>query len=92
MLDGPALNWLGLIGHKPVTEDYVPVLPWLGVVGWGLAAGQWLMRAQPAWLTRPLPLWGRRLAPLGRISLSWYMLHQPVLLGALMAWRWAFGQ
>ena len=49
------------------------------------------MRLQQAWLTRPLPVWGQRLAPLGRISLSWYMLHQPVLLGALMAWRWAFG-
>lgn len=92
VLDGRALNWLGLITHKPVTEDYVPVLPWLGVMWWGLAAGQWLMRSPPAWLTRPLPQWGRWLAPLGRISLSWYMLHQPVLLGALMAWRWAFGQ
>ncbi|MBC7603197.1 MAG: DUF1624 domain-containing protein, partial [Ramlibacter sp.] len=24
-------NWLGLISRKPITEDYVPVLPWLGV-------------------------------------------------------------
>lgn len=91
VLDGPGLNWLGLISHKPVTEDYVPVLPWLGVMWWGLAAGQWLVRSRPDWLTRPLPAGGRLLAPLGRISLSWYMVHQPVLLGALMAWRWAFG-
>jgi len=25
-------NWVGLVTHKPVTEDWVPVLPWLGVV------------------------------------------------------------
>jgi uncharacterized membrane protein len=22
-------NWVGLITHKPITEDYVPLLPWL---------------------------------------------------------------
>ena len=40
-------NWLGLVGRKPVTEDYVPVFPWLGVMWWGMAAGQWLLRAPP---------------------------------------------
>ena len=28
------------------------------------------------------------LASLGRWSLSWYMLHQPVLMGLLMLWAW----
>ena len=37
------LNWTGLVTKKPITEDYVPVLPWLGVMLWGLAAGQWLL-------------------------------------------------
>ena len=43
-------NWVGLVTHKPVTEDFVPVLPWLGVMLFGLAAGQWLLRARPGWL------------------------------------------
>ncbi|HNJ82206.1 MAG TPA: heparan-alpha-glucosaminide N-acetyltransferase, partial [Piscinibacter sp.] len=30
-------NGVGLVTHKPVTEDYAPVLPWLGVLLWGLA-------------------------------------------------------
>src|SRR5438105_11861221 len=42
-LDLPAWNWLGLIGRKPVTEDYVPVFPWLGMMWCGMAAGHWLV-------------------------------------------------
>jgi uncharacterized membrane protein len=86
-LDAKPFNVLGLIAHKPITEDYVPVLPWLGWMLWGLAAGQWLLRRQPrlmAWQGGGL---SRVLAWCGRHSLSWYMLHQPVMLGALMAWR-----
>jgi len=78
-------NWIGLVTHKPVTEDFVPVLPWLGVMLFGLAAGQWLLRARPGWLSGPLPAPARPLAVLGRWSLSFYMLHQPVLIGLLMA-------
>jgi uncharacterized membrane protein len=81
-------NWTGLVTRKPVTEDYVPLLPWLGVMWWGLAAGQWLLRQRRAWLTGPLPAIGRPLAGLGRWSLSFYMLHQPVLIGLLSAYVW----
>lgn len=83
--DTRATNWLGLITHKPVTEDYVPVLPWLGVVFWGLAAGRWLLAHRPQWLAGPLPSAARPLAALGRWSLTFYMVHQPVLIGAIMA-------
>ncbi|QDL37659.1 DUF1624 domain-containing protein [Rhodoferax sediminis] len=83
-----SLNWLGLITRKPITEDYVPVLPWLGVMCWGMACGQWLFRARPHWLGAAIPRPAAQLAWLGRWSLSWYMLHQPVLIGlvALAAW------
>jgi len=80
-LDGRAWNWLGLIGRKPVTEDYVPVIPWLGVMWWGMAAGQWLLARRRAWVQAPLPPATAPLAWLGRWSLTWYMLHQPVLIG-----------
>lgn len=84
-LNDPAFNWLGLISRKPITEDYVPLLPWLGVMWWGMAAGQWLLAQRPQWLGRAVPVAAAPLAWLGRWSLSWYMLHQPVLIGALMA-------
>ena len=79
------LNWLGLITRRPVTEDYVPVLPWLGVMWWGMALGTALLKSRPAVLTRALGQVGQGLAWLGRWSLSYYMLHQPVMLGVLMA-------
>lgn len=84
-LHQPAFNWLGFISRKPITEDYVPLLPWLGVMWWGLAAGQWLLAQRPQWLRHTVPVAAAPLAWLGRWSLSWYMLHQPVLIGALMA-------
>ena len=84
-LNDPAFNWMGLISRKPITEDYVPLLPWLGVMWWGMAAGQWLLAQRPQWLVHQLPAAAAPLAWLGRWSRSWYMLHQPVLIGALMA-------
>ena len=89
--NGRALNWLGLVARKPYTEDYVPVLPWLGVMWWGLAAGQWLLAERSHWLSWALPPGLRALAVLGRWSLSYYMLHQPVMIGALMAVAWMRG-
>ena len=81
-----SLNWLGLVSHKPFTEDYVPVLPWLGVMWWGMAAGNWLLEHRPQWLHLRLPVGLQGLAVLGRWSLSYYMLHQPVLIGLLLLW------
>ena len=86
-LDGRAGQWTGLITHKPVTEDFAPVLPWLAVMIWGLAAGHWLLRRRRDALAGPLPSALRPLAVLGRWSLSFYMVHQPVLIGSLMAGR-----
>jgi uncharacterized membrane protein len=80
-------NWVGLVTRKPVTEDYAPVLPWLGVMLWGLAAGQWLLARRRALLAGALPRALAPLASLGRWSLTFYMLHQPVLIGAILAWR-----
>ena len=91
LLDERWLNWIGLVSRKPVTEDYVPLLPWLGVMIWGHVGMRTLLRRPPAWLHRPLPTPGRPLAALGRWSLSYYMLHQPVLLGILLAWRALLG-
>ncbi|MEO8856302.1 MAG: heparan-alpha-glucosaminide N-acetyltransferase [Burkholderiaceae bacterium] len=83
LFNSRGMNWLGLVTRKPVTEDYVPLIPWLGVMWWGAAAGQWLLRRHSlaVWVpNRP----GAGLATLGRWSLSYYMLHQPVMIGTLL--------
>jgi uncharacterized membrane protein len=85
--DTPFTHWVGLVTRKPVTEDWVPVLPWLGVMLWGLAAGQWLQAQRPGWLAGAVPAALRPLALLGRWPLSFYMLHQPVFIGALLGGR-----
>ena len=84
-LNAPAWNWLGLVNRKPITEDYVPLVPWLGVMWWGMAAGQWLLAQRRDWVMRPMPRASAPLAWMGRWSLSWYMVHQPVMIGLLMA-------
>ena len=98
-LDGRAWNWLGLVSHKPVTEDYVPLLPWLGVVLWGQAALLWLLQRQPdalhdgnaRWQSTALRPALRGLSVLGRWSLSYYMLHQPLLFGVVLGAVTLFG-
>lgn len=92
IMNAPPLNWLGLVTRNPVTEDYVPLLPWLGVMWWGVAAGGWLTRLSPAFLMRPVPGLLQPLVGLGRWSLSYYMLHQPVMIGALMGVSWGMRQ
>ena len=91
VLNAPGLNALGFVSRLPVTEDYVPLLPWLGVVWWGVAAGQWALRHRPHWLgADDPPATGirRALAVLGRWSLSYYLLHQPVLIALVGAALW----
>ncbi len=87
LFDSPALQWLGLVSRKPVTEDWVPVFPWLGVMLWGLAAGQALLRRRSRLLLGALPVALQPVALLGRWPLSFYMLHQPVLIGAIVGGR-----
>lgn len=88
LLNSRQLNWLGLITQRPITEDYVPLLPWLGVMWWGAAAGSWLATYSVGSLTRPLPAPLKPLARLGRWSLVYYLVHQPVMIGALIAFGW----
>jgi len=83
--DSPGLWWLGLAPKPPLTNDYVPILPWFAAV----LAGILLARlAIAAGLDRRLAAWtpgrvGSVLAWGGRHSLAVYLIHQPVFFGLL---------
>jgi uncharacterized membrane protein len=90
LFDQPALQWIGLVTRKPLTEDYVPLVPWFGVVLLGCALGKLL---PPAVLFAPVgknPLL-QNLAVLGRHSLAVYLLHQPLFFGTLWGMRRVLG-
>lgn len=81
-----ALSWIGFSPVKPATEDFVPLLPWSGVVLLGIAAALGWQRSQGALAQRlrgPLRAAWRAPALLGRWPLTVYMLHQPILFGLL---------
>ncbi|MBI2899991.1 MAG: DUF1624 domain-containing protein [Planctomycetes bacterium] len=84
--DSPALQWIGLMTHKPITEDYVPLLPWFGVVVIGIFAGKRLLSVLESgemrtWRPRWAPV--RVLAFAGRHALVLYVVHQPLFMGVL---------
>jgi uncharacterized membrane protein len=79
-LDPRTLNWLGMAAHKPQTEDYVPLLPWFGVVLFGMVLGHCLRCLPGQEYHLAIPQICRPVAELGRHSLLIYMLHQPLLM------------
>jgi uncharacterized membrane protein len=86
VFDAPWLDWLGLGASEPVTNDYVPIFPWFGLVLIGVGAGKMLLAKME---TLSLARWrakdtaSRLLIWAGRKSLPIYLVHQIVLLSVL---------
>ncbi|MFN7572999.1 MAG: heparan-alpha-glucosaminide N-acetyltransferase domain-containing protein [Betaproteobacteria bacterium] len=81
---------VGLGIGRPRSIDYVPIFPWFAAVAAGLALGAlWQKRgfalAGPAAHLNERP--PRLLVALGRWPLTAYLLHQPLLLGALWLFK-----
>lgn len=80
------LVWLGFRPHGFYSVDYVPILPWLGVVLIGLYFGNTLYpkgkrRFRMRDLSSRMPM--KLLCLLGRNSLLIYLIHQPLLIALL---------
>jgi len=84
VFDAPALWWVGLSSAPPVTVDYVPIFPWFGVVLIGIVIGRLVVRYQ-AVIARfqPRNFLVRALIFGGRHTLPIYLIHQPLIIGAL---------
>lgn len=86
----PWLWWAGLSPTPPPSNDYVPLFPWFAATLLGIAAAQlmpregWFRAAETSFI-KPL---GPVLGFMGRHSLVYYLIHQPILIGLI----WAFVQ
>lgn len=90
LFNTPPATVIGFMTFKPRTEDYVPLFPWIGVVlvGSGFAAlwqhAGWRVPAALMPLNERAPRW---LLYLGTWALTVYLMHQPILLGAMTLLR-----
>ena len=81
MFDTRWLAWIGFAENPPFSVDLEPIFPWLGPFLLGMAvAGLAQGALRSGALVNPL---ARGLAWAGRHSLRIYLIHQPVLMGAL---------
>ena len=82
--DTPWLWWIGLSTSPRISFDYVPLLPWLAPFLTGLALARigplirWLRQNAAGEKSDNFAL--RPLSFLGRHSLVFYLVHQPVLI------------
>lgn len=93
--DTPALLFLGLSANPQPTADYVPIFPWFGIVLAGVGLGRLFLdfgigSAMAGW--RPGGRLVRIVMFFGRWSLPIYLVHQPILLGALFLGSSLIGQ
>lgn len=82
VFDSSFWYWTGLMKDRPLTSDYVPLIPWFGVV----LIGMFLARVIEKYRVLSVESRGgnivtRLLALGGRNSLLIYLLHQPIFFG-----------
>jgi len=94
LFDPQWLNWIGLMTHKPQTNDYVPLFPWFGVVLVGIFLGHGLIRQPSPPTLAPLLAWQsshlmfKALSFLGRQAIHVYIIHVPLFIGVIMTINW----
>lgn len=89
-VDFPWLIPLGLTQRGVGMVDYYPLLPWFGIALLGMGAGKLLYADGQRQFHLPDLSANRPLAVLrwlGRNSLAVYLVHQPVLIGVMLAGR-----
>lgn len=87
MFDQPWLWWVGLSTKMRLSFDYVPIFPWFGLFLIGIASAPLFLRLsgmrQIASRKTPYSLVAGAFSYLGRHSLVFYLIHQPILISML---------
>ncbi|KQV81569.1 heparan-alpha-glucosaminide N-acetyltransferase [Rhizobium sp. Root1220] len=82
IFDPRYLAWIGLAERAPRSNDFVPLFPWALPFLFGLTTALIAMRTS---VPQTLAAYGTGgsglLARIGRHSLAFYLIHQPILLG-----------
>lgn len=88
-IPGPMyLAWLGFHPVDFISLDYVPILPWFGVLLLGVGLGRLVYPGgERRFSLGPIPDWTRPLSWIGRHTLAVYLLHEPAILLVLLAWQ-----
>lgn len=82
LFESPFWYWVGLMKDPPVTSDYVPMMPWFGVVLIGMFLARVIQKYELlSYTAQGENAVTRFLALGGRHSLLIYLLHQPLLFG-----------
>ena len=79
----PLLLWAGFSMPMP-TFDFVPMVPWLGIVLIGIAVWGWMENAvKKIKMPVQMEFASETVSFLGRNSLAIYLIHQPIIFGTL---------
>lgn len=68
----------GLISSNFVSSDYYPLLPWMGIFLYGMAAGQALYSKKRSIFS--FSIGDNPISKAGRHTLLYYLIHQPVII------------
>lgn len=79
---GLDIKWVSSILRKP-SMDFIPIYPWFWVILMGLLLGPYLSRIKPLNTLRTPKFFDF----LGRHSLAIYLVHQPLIFGALYLYQ-----
>jgi len=78
------LFWLGFLHNEFYSLDYFPLLPWLGVVLFGIALGNFLyFKNERRFKLFDFSRQTKFIGFLGRHSLLIYLLHQPLIVALI---------
>ncbi len=94
LFDPQWLWWTGLSAVTPNSSDFVPVFPWFSAPLLGIALAK--LSSEQGWINAlAAPKFngklGRLLKFLGRNSLVYYLIHQPIMIGLILAFAFASG-
>ncbi len=80
LLDPKYFAWLGFAAMPDRSNDYVPLFPWATSFFLGMSLARLAFRTSLPQRLAALGTGGTWLARLGRHSLAFYLIHQPVLI------------